>query len=246
MIGLAKKIHDQLNNVYSVNKLEAFETASVYVAYLAQMVGHIAPDKVELEVGLQEFMQDFRRLAYEAFEKSLCLLSDYLKKMVTQAELKEILHYAPETGVFTWRISCGTQKAGNIAGSIRKDKLPGNPWYIHIKINNRKHAAHRLAWLYMKGYWPTDQLDHANGNSLDNTFTNIRECSQSQNLGNRRKNRNNTSGYKGVCWNGWNWSAVIGFQGEYFYLGSFTDPAEAHQAYIQKAKELFGEFARAE
>lgn len=166
--------------------------------------------------------------------------------MLTQAELKEILHYAPETGAFTWRISCGSQKIGNVVGSLSRGVSLGDPTYICIKINKKKHKAHRLAWLYMKGNWPQNQIDHANGNSLDNTFSNIRECSQSQNLGNRKRNKDNTSGYKGVRWNGWSWVAIIGFQGKYLYLGSFTDPVRAHQAYMQKAKELFVEFARAE
>src|SRR5690349_15052213 len=102
------------------------------------------------------------------------------KASLTQQYLKEILHYDPETGVFIWYTSRGHCKAGNVAGSL-------NLGYILIGICNFKYQAHRLAWLYMTGEWPTFEIDHKNGVSSDNRWENLREATRIINGQNRRK-----------------------------------------------------------
>jgi hypothetical protein len=62
------------------------------------------------------------------------------------------------------------------------------------------YREHRLAWLYMTGEWPTHEIDHINGDRVDNRFCNLREATASENRWNSRKRVNNTSGYKGVSW----------------------------------------------
>lgn len=88
-------------------------------------------------------------------------------------------------------------------------------------------------------------VDHINNNPLDNRRSNLRLATPSQNLGNRVRNKNNTSGYKGVTWNKQThrWKAAIQAQGKARHLGYFSTPEEAHEAYCKAAKELFGEFA---
>jgi hypothetical protein len=89
------------------------------------------------------------------------------------------------------------------------------------------------------------QVDHINRNKLDNRKNNLRICSRAENRRNTPKNKNNTSGYKGVFYHGQmdKWRAQINYKGKSIYLGLFDSKHEAAKAYNKKAKELHGEFA---
>jgi AP2 domain/HNH endonuclease len=92
-------------------------------------------------------------------------------------------------------------------------------------------------------------VDHKNMNTLDNRKENLRICTKTQNQGNIRKYRNNTSGFKGVTRNlksGRPWAAQIAVNHKHYGLGCYNTPEEAHQAYCVAAKKYFGEFARTE
>lgn len=108
----------------------------------------------------------------------------------------------------------------------------------------RRHVGmHHL--LMLAG--PGEQIDHRNGNGLDNQRGNLRLCSPQQNQANARIRVDNTSGFKGVRWNRSRpskWRAVIRRNGAPCHLGYFTDPIDAARAYDTAARELFGEFAR--
>ncbi|CAH0532169.1 Phage HNH homing endonuclease (ACLAME 27) [Ralstonia phage UAM5] len=101
--------------------------------------------------------------------------------------------------------------------------------------------AHRLAWLYMTGKWPEQFIDHANMNKGDNRWGNLREANKSQN--NANQPARTTSGLKGAYWSNasMSWQAKINKR----YLGSYGTAEEAHAAYMEAARERFGEFARA-
>lgn len=86
------------------------------------------------------------------------------------------------------------------------------------------------------------ELDHINGDGLDNRRVNLRLCTHQENMRNRPKNKNK-AGYKGVYKNHARWQAAIKHNGKKIYLGNFSKPEEAAKAYDLKAKELFGEFA---
>jgi hypothetical protein len=94
------------------------------------------------------------------------------------------------------------------------------------------------------------EVDHINGDGLDNRRSNLRPCTRSQNMANRGRQRNNTSGYKGVSRSGRKWCARIyapnpnGGRSRALTLGRFDSPEEAHAAYCEAAKRLHGEFAR--
>lgn len=92
------------------------------------------------------------------------------------------------------------------------------------------------------------KVDHINGNRLDNRRGNLRICTDAQNQRNRGKNKNNTSGFKGVTWskNRKKWYAHIGFGGRDYFLGFYATPEAAHQAYCEAAAKHHGEFAKFE
>jgi hypothetical protein len=89
------------------------------------------------------------------------------------------------------------------------------------------------------------QVDHINGDGLDNRRANLRICTHADNQHNRKKQKTNTSGYKGVFWNKQykKWEVQIRAEKK-IRVGMFSDKEEAARAYDAKAKELHGEFAR--
>lgn len=119
--------------------------------------------------------------------------------MITQAQLKELLDYCPETGVFTWKVNRrGNAKAGGVAGYAQTVSSGKKYWYI--KVFKVKLFAHRLAVLYMTGSFPEAQVDHEDGNGTNNRWSNLRCVGSLENGRNRRRPADNTSGVVGVGW----------------------------------------------
>ena len=145
---------------------------------------------------------------------------------ITQERLKELLHYDPETGVFTWLVRLSNRGlVGSHAGSL----VAG---YIDIGISSKSYRAHRLAWLYVNGEWPEDALDHINGDTADNRIKNLRETNKSENGQNVCEARiNNQSGFLGVSPKRGKWRATIMVDGKQTHLGSFDTPELAADAY---------------
>ena len=115
----------------------------------------------------------------------------------------------------------------------------------HAKMRSGKGKIfymHRLIMNAPKG----KQVDHINGNTLDNTRSNLRICSSSENLCNRKAPRQNTSGFKGVSWfeRDKKWRARIGAKCKQKTIGYFDTKEEAAKAYDLMAKKLHGSFAR--
>tara|TARA_R110000822_G_scaffold281251_1_gene402945 strand:- start:3129 stop:3617 length:489 start_codon:yes stop_codon:yes gene_type:complete len=160
--------------------------------------------------------------------------------MITQERLHELLDYDPDTGVFVWRERRGAVKSGTTAGRIH------HSGYREISINNKKYLSHRLAWLYVYGAFPDDQIDHINGVKTDNRLVNLRESTNTQNAYNRGLMPNNSTGLKGVCFNKIRnrYQSQIVVNKKVIYLGTFSSPEEAHAAYCKAAEKLHGEFAR--
>ena len=158
--------------------------------------------------------------------------------MLTAERLRELLHYDPVTGVFTWRLRRGRIMTGSVAGAL------GSQGYVEIRIDYQLHLAHRLAWIYMTGSWPTHTIDHRDLDRGNNTWSNLREATYSQNNCNRR-GRNRT-GFKGVRKHGDRFCAQISVSGVYRHLGVFDTRDSAHAAYVAAAKLRFGEYARAQ
>jgi len=148
--------------------------------------------------------------------------------MLTQNELKSLLHYDPESGDLTWlKNNHNQRKAGEIAGWICSEG------YRCIQIQHKAYKAHRLIYLYMMGHFPKEIMDHRNGNRADNHWSNLRSCSRDENAQNRKK-QINKSGFTGVTWNKKlkKYAAAIRINTKLIHLGYFEDPAEGHQAYL--------------
>lgn len=158
-------------------------------------------------------------------------------------KLYEVLHYAPSTGAFTWRVTRrGLAWKGKPAGSLH------STGYVLIKIDGVQYKAHRLAWLYMSGEWPKYQIDHVNGDRADNRFANLRQATPSENSRNKKLHPYSHSGVRGVTWHEREKKWIVRIQGseQRVYLGSFTRLEDAAAAYDAAAKRYFGEFARPE
>ena len=157
---------------------------------------------------------------------------------LTQWRLKEVLHYNPDTGAFTWTKCTGAAKAGSAAGCVKTASAALR--YCVIRVDSALHRAHRLAWLYMTGDYPSGLIDHVDGNGLNNRWCNLRQCSHSENQQNRVKQVNNRSGYLGVSWAKYQnkWQAQITVRGDHKHLGFFEDPQEAHKVYLMAKSQI--------
>lgn len=146
------------------------------------------------------------------------------KRRLTQKELKRVLHYNPDTGIFTRKVSLGKVKAGEVAGSPHKAS-----GYIHISIHKKKHRANRLAWLYMEGYWPEHEIDHIDGVRDNNKWLNLRHGSHSCNMQNTKTRVDNKTKFVGVSFYKAQskWQATMTVQGSTFHLGYYDDIFEA-------------------
>jgi len=147
---------------------------------------------------------------------------------LTADRLCELLSYCPETGEFRWKVyRCPNARAGDVAGNL----CPRG--YIKIKIDKKLYRAHRLAWLFVRGCWPDDELDHRNGIRCDNRIDNLRAATHAQNHQNRAPDRGNKSRRLGVSWSrrSEKWCAHICVNREKKYLGAFDCPEKASEAY---------------
>ena len=115
--------------------------------------------------------------------------------MLTQKRLMELLDYNPETGVFRWRVPRTNRvKPGQVAG------YRNNLGYVSVVVDGKGYLAHRLAWLYIHGYFPENEIDHIDRNPNNNRIANLREVSRQCNLRNCKKRIDNQSGITGVGW----------------------------------------------
>lgn len=110
-----------------------------------------------------------------------------------------------------------------------------------LKGKKTKIFIHQVVMNPPKGY----VVDHINGNKLDNRKSNLRVCTNSENLKNQGLRSTNTSGYKGVFFlkRERKWRATIKCNYKQYYLGEFLDKEEARQAYIKACHKYHGKYA---
>jgi HNH endonuclease/AP2 domain-containing protein len=169
--------------------------------------------------------------------------------MLTAERLRSILDYDPDTGIFRWRWD--PAKKPNINSRDTKREVAGSVGrrrYRSIKTEQKLYYAGRLAWLYVHGRWPIDEIDHIDGNKTNDRIANLREASRYENQYNVGVTARNRSGHKGVHWvpRYQKWQVEIRVNGQRLYLGRFDCPEAAAAAYAKAAQNYHGEFARVE
>jgi hypothetical protein len=155
-----------------------------------------------------------------------------MRPVLTAERLRALLSYDELTGVFLWRP--GHRRAGKPAGTVTQYG------YRQLVVDGRSLLAHRIAWAYVHGLWPSKGMDHINGDKLDNRISNLREADQSQNMQNMRLRRTNTSGLMGVSWDKQRskWRAQIKVKRQVRVIGLFPTAEEAGAAYLRTKAEL--------
>lgn len=153
--------------------------------------------------------------------------------MIEVTTLKELVSYNKETGELFWKVRMSDKTpAGKQAGSKRKDG------YVCLKIRGERLTAHRIAWAVFYGVWPTNNIDHINGDPSDNRIENLRDVSQRENIQNLyRAKSNNKLGLLGVMRDKKNFAARIVVNGLCIHLGNFSCPNAAHAAYLSAKKQ---------
>ncbi len=154
---------------------------------------------------------------------------------ITAERARELFAYDPHTGALTWKKSGKGRRMDLRAGQLRKDG------YGKTKVDYQEVYNHRLIWLMVTGEWPQHEIDHRDGNPRNNRWENLRDVHPLVNCENKRKpGQTNTSGYLGVDWRQdlGKFRAVITVKGRQINLGFFTDPSDAHAAYLTAKRKL--------
>jgi len=172
--------------------------------------------------------------------------------MLTQDRLKELLHYNPLTGTFTWlprdikHFICKRTWStwhSNFANKVAGNTSPKGYRTIRIALyGDKSYLSHRLAWLYVYGEWPKEHIDHINGNRSDNRIINLRDVDRLCNAQNQRTTKRESKLPLGVYFYKNKpvrpYSASLRVDYKVKFLGYFDTPEEAHDVYV-KAKRLY-------
>jgi hypothetical protein len=140
-------------------------------------------------------------------------------KKLTQERLKELFFYDPLVGDFVRRINIGHRvKKGDIAGSNYSG-------YLMTMIDGKRYLNHILAWLYVYGYFPENDIDHKDQIKHHNWISNLRETSKQCNMRNCKTRTDNTSGIKGICWDKRTkrWFVSMTINTKHKYLGRYKN-----------------------
>jgi|SRR5215469_3275827 len=152
--------------------------------------------------------------------------------------IRQTFNYSPHTGEVTWNVALSRRiREGARAGFL------DDQGRIKIGIEGKEYFAHRIIWVWMTGVWPTKEIDHINKIKSDNRWTNLREATPSENHRNRGKQRNNTTGYKGVTFDKRRGCYIAGVKlngKRHNVRGRFETAEEAYQAVKNLALTLHG------
>lgn len=157
-------------------------------------------------------------------------------QLMTQERLKELLHYEPSTGWFTWRIASAVAQPGERAGGGH------GQGYRQIGLDYKKYLEHIIAWFYMTGEWPDREIDHKNRDKSDNRWENLCLATRSQQGHNKGMSSRNKLGFPGVNKHGTKYVSRILVDGAKIHLGWFKTIAQARIARLLSEKEHFGRF----
>ena len=155
---------------------------------------------------------------------------------LTHDRLKELLHYNPENGWFTWRINNSVAKPGERAGGVN------GLGYRMIGLEYKKYLEHSLAYFYMTGEQPTLQIDHLNRNKADNRWENLKHGTRSENGHNKGLSSRSSTGFPGVLAHGNGFRAVIAVENNPHNGGWFDTIAQARVSRLLLELKVLGRF----
>lgn len=161
--------------------------------------------------------------------------------VLTYKEAINILQYEPETGKLIWKPRPEHMFQTKLSFQMWTARFSGKEAfcsrsrcfnYFAGEVGGKRYLAHRVAWLLMTGDWPKGDIDHIDGNSLNNRFANLRDVTHQQNTKNQKLRSTNRSGVNGVTWckKSGKWLATIKIDGRYKYLGEFSEISDAAEA----------------
>lgn len=159
--------------------------------------------------------------------------------LLSASEARRLFSYDKETGVLTRKVKVSQRtKVGDPAGSIHKHRTKT---YLTVCVNYSDYLCHRVIWLIVTGDWPEHEVDHEDGNGLNNRWSNLQCVTNAQNRKNTRRQSNNTSGQTGVHWceNEKKWIARISVDRKRYLLGLFEELDDAIAA-RKKAEKDYG------
>ncbi len=164
------------------------------------------------------------------------------KDLPSPEYLRQRLRYEPETGRLIWRESSEMRQCWNTRYVDTQAGRVNNRGYVGVKLDGCEYQAHRIIWTIVYGDWPKSEIDHINGNRLDNRIDNLRDVDRVENGRNLAKRKDNTSGVTGVYWNRQchKWEARIMVNNATKYLGLFSNIEDAVNT--RKAAEMEFEF----
>jgi hypothetical protein len=129
-------------------------------------------------------------------------------------------------------------KVGTTAGYVDR------AGYCRVGVDGYNFLAHRLAFFYIEGVWPANEIDHVDRCRTNNKWINLREATRSENMFNVGKRKNNTSGVKGVYWNKeknkFQAQATVG--GRQVYIGRYDSLDDAKRAFEKYVTPIHGEY----
>lgn len=173
------------------------------------------------------------------------------KTLPPQDYLLQCFLYDPETGALTWRARprehfvsdhgwrvWNAQRAGAVAGTVARVH---HQRYVRVTIDYKSYPAQRVIWKLLTGHDPSAEIDHKDGNGLNNVWRNLRLASVFQNAQNRTMKR--SAPYKGVSFQKGRWASKIMAHRRLHQLGVFATAEAAHEAYKHAAEILHGQFA---
>lgn len=152
---------------------------------------------------------------------------------LTAERLRSILDYTPDDGCFRWREPGPKRIVGAVAGSRQRIG------YVVIRVGGTLYYAHRLAWLHVKGQWPSESVDHIDGDKSNNRWRNLRDVPHQKNCQNQHRAQG-SSNLLGAVRNSRShcWRAIITVNGKQRHIGTFSNPEAAHAAYLRAREEL--------
>jgi hypothetical protein len=158
-----------------------------------------------------------------------------MKSRPTQARLKELFDYDPNTGTVTRKVA--TTNAVKVGDQLKRKDSNG---YIQVSVDSRLYTLHRLIWVWVHGKYPDGQIDHINRIRDDNRLCNLREVTLAQNMLNKSVYTNNWTGTPGVYWHARSckWIACISVKSRRIHLGYFSSMEVAKETYL-KAKKAY-------